>query len=176
MSVFFLQSTCVTRLWFEKASRKWYNNCIYALPKHICNCYIVRLGNIKFDFILEIRYCSLGSKRLSSVHCFRPHRYSPKTSHLWQCDVSADRSLRRCTVNDIKRPGIQPQPIHMQMASLALTLINSLWVYSFPVNKDLAAFEWSRTLSGERQKERGLVADVTVKPPQDIMHSSMLWA
>lgn len=74
-----------------------------------------------------------------------------------------------CGVNDIKRPGIQPQPIHMQIASLALTLINSLWVHSFHVNKDLAAFEWSGTLSGERQRERELVANLTVKPPQDIM-------
>lgn len=57
----------------------------------------------------------------------------------------------------------------MQMASLALTLINSLWVHSFPVNKDLAAFEWSGTLSGERQREREPVANLTVKPPQDIM-------
>ena len=89
--------------------------------------------------------------------------------NLWQCGVSEDRSPRLCGVNDIKRPGIQPQPIHMQMASLALTLINSLWVHSFHVNKDLAAFEWSSTLSGERQRERGLVANLTVKPPQDIM-------
>lgn len=89
--------------------------------------------------------------------------------HLWQCDVSEDRSLRLCGVNDIKRPGIQPQPIHMQIAGIALTLINSLWVHSFPVNKDLAAFEWSSTLSGERQRERELVANLTVKPPQDIM-------
>lgn len=88
--------------------------------------------------------------------------------HLWQCDVSEDRSPRRCGVNDIKRPGIQPQPIHMQIASLALTLINSLWVHSFPVNKDLAACEWSSTLSGERQREKELVANLTVKPPQDI--------
>lgn len=46
--------------------------------------------------------------------------------HLWQCDVPEDRSPRHWGMNDIKRPGIQPQPIHMQMASLALTLINSL--------------------------------------------------
>lgn len=95
--------------------------------------------------------------------------------HLWQCDVPEDRSPRHWGMNDIKRPGIQPQPIHMQMASLALTLINSLWVYSFPVNKDLAAFEWSGTLSGERQRERELVANLTVKPPQDIMQPPSCW-
>lgn len=89
--------------------------------------------------------------------------------HLWQCDVSKDRSLRHCGVNDIRRPGIQPQLIHMQIPSLALTLINSLWVHSFPVNKDLAAFEQSSTLSGERHRERALVVNLTVKPPQDIM-------
>lgn len=97
------------------------------------------------------------------IQPFLPNMYP------WQCAVSEDRSLRHCGVNDIKRPGIQPQPIHMQMASLALTLINSLWVHSFHVNKDLAAFERSGTLSRQRQRERGLVADLTVKPPQDIM-------
>lgn len=95
--------------------------------------------------------------------------------HLWQCDVPEDRSRRHWGMNDIKRPGIQPQPIHMQIASLALTLINSLWVHSFPVNKDLAAFEWSSTLSVERQRERELVANLTVKPPQDIMQPPFCW-
>lgn len=89
--------------------------------------------------------------------------------HLWQCDVTEDRSLRHCGVNDIRRPGIQPQPIHMQIPSLVLTLINSLWVHSFPVNRDLAAFEQSGTLSGERHSERALVVNLTVKPPQEIM-------
>lgn len=85
--------------------------------------------------------------------------------HLRQCDVSEDRSLRHCGVNDIKRPGIQPQPIHMQMDSLALTLINSLWVHSFPVNKDLAAFEWSGTLSGERERTGGNPPYSRAPPP-----------
>ncbi len=88
---------------------------------------------------------------------------------LWQSDVPEDRSLKLWGENDIKRPGIQPQPIHMQIASFALTLINSLWVHSFPVNKDLVAFEQSGTLRGERQREGELVANLTVKPPQDIM-------
>lgn len=95
--------------------------------------------------------------------------------HLWQSDVPKDRSLRHWGMNDIRRLGIQPQPIHMQIAILALTLINSLWVHSFPVNKDLAAFEWSSTLSRERQRQRELVASFTVKPPQDIMQPPSCW-
>lgn len=72
-------------------------------------------------------------------------------------------------MNDIKRAGTQPWSIHMQMASLALTLINSVWVHSFVVNKDLAACEWGVHWVGQRERERELVASLTVKPPQDIM-------
>lgn len=75
-------------------------------------------------------------------------------------------------MNDIKRPGIQPQLIHMQIASLALTLINSLWVHSFPVNKDLDAFEWSSTLSGERERT---ASKPYCKAPQDIMQPPSSW-
>lgn len=55
----------------------------------------------------------------------------------------------------------------MQIAELAPSLINSLWVHGLPVNKDLGAFEWRRPLSGQRLRGRELGSNFTVKASQD---------